>query len=95
MPVWRPAVAQPQASGAISVRDHFDEIDQPVTVIPRNYELTGDPNKTQGELAEKAVCEKIKKCGEIIPGLKIVTFHGARIIGGNPPDITIKEVELV
>ena len=86
-------MAQPQASGAISVRDHFDEVDEPVTVIPRLYELTGEMSKTQGELAEKAVCEMIKKCSKSIPGIKIVTFHGARVIGGSPPDTTIKEVD--
>ena len=86
-------MAQPQASGAISVRDHFDEVDEPVTVIPRLYELTGEMSKTQGELAEMAVCEMIKKCSKSIPGIKIVTFHGVRVIGGTPPDTTIKEVD--
>ena len=95
MQVWRPAVATPQASVGVSPKAFFEEQlkQSPVVLVPKTYEFSGDATKQQGELAEKALCDMMEKCGRDIPGIEIISFHGDRVIGGSPPDTIVREVD--
>ena len=88
-------MAVPQAPVGVSVREYFEEqlLEGPLSLVPKSYELTGNPKRRKGELAEKAVCDMIEKCSKSIPGIKIVSFHGRRVIGGRPPHTIIREVD--
>ena len=84
MPVNRPATATAVGSSGLSVVDYFEEKfpKNSVIVVPPAFEFSGDPSKKLGEEAEKMVFDSIEKCGRDIPGLKIICFHGVRVIGG-------------
>ena len=41
-----------------------------------------NPRKALGEEAERTKVDDVKKCNA--PGIKIICFHGVRVIGGNP-----------
>ena len=45
--------------------------------IPGEVQLS--PTPLLGQLAEKAVLDKLKTCPEDIPGLRIITFHDTRV----------------
>ena len=91
--VFRPAVATPNDSSGLSVMEFFNEKlkTSDVVLVPPNFELSGDPNKVLGEEAEKKVIDSMGKCGRNIPGIKIICFHGVRVIGGSPS--IIREVD--
>ena len=84
MPVNRPATATAVGSSGVSVVDHFEKKfpNCSVILIPPAFQLSGDPTRKLGEEAEKMVFDSIEKCGRDIPGLKIICFHGFRVIGG-------------
>ena len=92
--VQRPAVSSPQAPPGVSVRRFFEDqhATSCVAFVPKNYEFSGDPNRKLGEEAEKKVYDMIAKCGDDISGIKIVCFHGARVIGGNPARSSLTRV---
>ena len=83
--VHRPVVASPVDSSGISVTKYYQEqlIKSPLVLVPPSFELSGDPNKVLGEQAEKKVIDSIEKCGRDISGIKIICFHGVRVIGGS------------
>ena len=93
MSVHTSAVASPGDSSGISVTEIFTgklkTLD--VVLVPATFELSGDPNKVLGEEAEKKVIDSIEKCGSDIPGIKIICFHGCRVIGCSPN--IIREVD--
>ena len=91
--VQRPAVSFPQAPSGISVRKFFEEqlSSSPVAFIPKNYGCSGDPKKKLGEEAEEKVFKMVGRAGRDIPGIKIVCFHGIRVIAGCP--VIIREVD--
>ena len=84
MPINRPAIASAVDSSKISVVDYFDEkhTKSSVILIPPAFEFSGEPSRKLGEEAEKNVFDSIEKCGRDIPRLKIICFHGVRVIGG-------------
>ena len=81
--VHRPATANPGDSLGLSVAEFFTEKlnTSNVVLAPPSFELSGNPEKVLGEEAEKKVIDSIKKCGDDIPGTKIICFHGVRVIG--------------
>ena len=91
--VHRPAVATPDDSSGLSVVEFFSEKlkSSDVVLVPSTYEPSGNPNKLLGEQAEKKVIESIERCGRDIPGIKIICFHGVRVIGSSPS--IIREVD--
>ena len=91
--VHRPAVATPSGSSGLSVTEFFTEKLKTLKVVlaPSTFELSGNPNKKLGEEAEKKVINSIEKCGRDIPGIKVICFHGVRVIGGSPS--IIREVD--
>ena len=93
MPINRPAIASAVDSSKISVVDYFDEKHpkSSVILIPPAFEFSGEPSRKLGEEAEKNVFDSIEKCGRDIPGLKIICFHGVRVIRGLPS--IIREVD--
>ena len=93
MPINRPVIASAVDSSKISVVDYFDEkhTKSSVVLIPPAFEFSGEPSRKLGEEAEKNVFDSIEKCGRDIPGLKIICFHGVRVIGGLPS--IIREVD--
>ena len=93
MPINRPATASAVDSSKVSVVDYFNEklTKSSVVFIPPVFEFSGDPSKKLGEDAEKNVIDSIEKCGRDILGLKIICFHGVRVIGGSPS--IIREID--
>ena len=93
MPVIRPAVAKPNDSPGLSVIDFFTDKASDVVLVPPSFEPSGDPTRMLGDEAEKKVIDAIKKCGPDIPGIKIICFHGVRVIGCSP--MIIREVDQI
>ena len=93
MPVVRPAVAKPNDSPGLSVIDFFTDKASDVVLVPPSFEPSGDPTRMLGDEAEKKVIDAIKKCGRDIPGIKIICFHGVRVIGCSP--MIIREVDQI
>ena len=93
MSVCQPAVGHPQAGSGISVTDYFkDKLSRDnVVLVPEKSEFSGEPQKILGEQAEKTLCDLIEKCKHDIPGVKIICFHGIRVISGSPS--IIREVD--
>ena len=90
--IRRPANANPNGPYRLPVVDYFTEKLKTtnVALAPEKYELSGNPSKALGEEAERTVIDYVKKCN--IPGIKIICFHGVRVIGGNPS--ILREVDL-
>ena len=84
--ILQPARAAPKEPPEVSVNAYFEEqsSSHPVVFFPKKHEFSGDSSKVQGEQAEKQVYQMIEKAGQDIPGIKIICFHGVRLIGGSP-----------
>ena len=80
--VLKPAVTSPSELSSISVRQYCkEELEKyPVILVPHYFERSLNASRALGDQAEQEVFDAIKLCGREIPEIRIIGFHGVRLM---------------
>ena len=93
--VARPATSSLKTKPSVTVTEYFvnQQAKANAVLVPSKYQFSGDPSRLLGEQAEELVVKSLEQCPVGIPGLKLLVFHGLRIIGKRPG--ILREVDTI